>query len=411
MENGGTLAFGAFESGNSGRLVVESGGTYIDDGNTFFGTGTDANAVFQVTEGEISIGAAPPDGESTWVYLTGEAIANKDITAANGVNYLVVDDDEGLSVMGTVALAAESEVRGTLGVSNGVALTISNNMYHTNGTAENGISVIINVTDTGNSGNITVNLPQAIQDDLLDARVKEFRIVSADLEISFDEEALRQIRNTAGTDVVVNIAEADRKDLSSEALTLIGFRPVYHVTVSYTKNGESALVSQFGKVGATLNIPYSPGENETTAHLFAFYIDNQGKAIRIPGSYYDPERRGVVLTTDHFSLYGIGYQTPAIKGDFKRIASEDRLQTALKISQQGWLEGAAVVVLARADDFPDALTGVPLAKQLDAPILLTDKAGLAAGTVKEIQRLKVKTIYILGGKGAISQEIQDSLIA
>jgi len=291
------------------------------------------------------------------------------------------------------------------------AIRLAGETANREGKADNGISVAVKVTGTGSSGNITVNLPPAVQNNLLDAQVKELRIVSENMEIGFDEEALRQIRNTAGTDVSINIAQADRSALSAEAQNLIGSRPVYQVQVSYSKNGQTAFVSQFGEGSASLNIPYSPEANETIAHLFAFYIDDQGKAVRVPGSYYDPERGGVVLSTGHFSIYGIGYQTPVIKGDFKRIAGEDRIQTALKISRQGWPEGAATVVLARGDDFPDALAGVPLAKRLDAPVLLTGKAALAEGVEKEIQRLKAETVYILGGTGAISREIQDRLTA
>lgn len=94
-----------------------------------------------------------------------------------------------------------------------------------------------------------------------------------------------------------------------------------------------------------------------------------------------------------------------------RLDGEDRTDTAIKISQEGWPNGALAVILSRDDDFPDALAGVPLSRKLDAPILLTNKDVLSSKTGAEITRLKAKTIYILGGPGAVSQEIQDYLVS
>ncbi|MBO1913294.1 cell wall-binding repeat-containing protein, partial [Microvirga sp. 3-52] len=53
-----------------------------------------------------------------------------------------------------------------------------------------------------------------------------------------------------------------------------------------------------------------------------------------------------------------------------RISGKDRYLTAIEISQQGWTKSDKVV-LARGDGFADALAGVPLAHELNAPILLT----------------------------------------
>ncbi|WDC84967.1 cell wall-binding repeat-containing protein [Caloramator sp. mosi_1] len=56
-----------------------------------------------------------------------------------------------------------------------------------------------------------------------------------------------------------------------------------------------------------------------------------------------------------------------------RLSGQDRFQTAVKVSQQGWKNGSEVVILSRGDDFPDALCASTLSKKYDAPILLTQK--------------------------------------
>lgn len=121
---------------------------------------------------------------------------------------------------------------------------------------------------------------------------------------------------------------------------------------------------------------------------------------------YTPSSSGV--STSSGSGSGIVNPTP---GAASRIAGNDRFETANAIAEQGWPNGADTVVLAYAFDFPDALAAAPLAKKLDAPILLTDKTTLTSSTLAEIQKLKAKKIILIGGTGVISQRIQKSLSA
>jgi putative cell wall-binding protein len=92
----------------------------------------------------------------------------------------------------------------------------------------------------------------------------------------------------------------------------------------------------------------------------------------------------------------------------KRLSGGGRYETAVRISQEGWAK-ANTVVIARADSFPDALAGAPLAYQLDAPILLTEKDKLTEATKKEIVRLEAKEAVILGGTSAVSEKVERSL--
>ncbi len=95
--------------------------------------------------------------------------------------------------------------------------------------------------------------------------------------------------------------------------------------------------------------------------------------------------------------------------NYSRLAGSNRIETALEVSRLGWPNGSNAVVLVRADDFPDALTGVPLAYFLNAPILLTNRHTLSPQTRAEIQRLQPDKIYILGLEGAVSKDIEQSL--
>lgn len=93
----------------------------------------------------------------------------------------------------------------------------------------------------------------------------------------------------------------------------------------------------------------------------------------------------------------------------QRIAGYLRYDTAIQISQKGW-DKADTVILARGDEFADALAGVPLAYQLDAPIILTSSNKLYGPALREIKRLRAKQVIVLGGPKAISDSIVTQLV-
>ena len=89
--------------------------------------------------------------------------------------------------------------------------------------------------------------------------------------------------------------------------------------------------------------------------------------------------------------------------------AEDNVALSIAVAKSGWTEGARFVILARDDEFPDAMTAVPLSKSLNAPILMTGSAILDDRTLAEMRSLGATGVYIVGGTGAISQTIQDNL--
>ena len=103
--------------------------------------------------------------------------------------------------------------------------------------------------------------------------------------------------------------------------------------------------------------------------------------------------------------------TPPYKPtDTEVIGGDDRIDTAGEISKK-YYSYADNVVVARKDQFPDALTASVLAKALNAPILLTDSNKLDARTAAEIKRLGAKNVYVIGGENAISSGVVGQLKA
>jgi hypothetical protein len=96
-----------------------------------------------------------------------------------------------------------------------------------------------------------------------------------------------------------------------------------------------------------------------------------------------------------------------------RLAGDDRIATALATSRNAFPDGhnAAAAVLANADSFADALTGVPLAARKGGPVLLTHAAGLDPRVADELQRVlqSAGTVYLLGGANALGDSIGDAV--
>ena len=92
------------------------------------------------------------------------------------------------------------------------------------------------------------------------------------------------------------------------------------------------------------------------------------------------------------------------------IIGNDRHETAVKISKEGW-KSAETVILVNSSAIPDALTATPLAHAKNAPILLTGKNGLNKATADEIKRLGAKDVIMIGGDAVLSAKVEKDLKA
>ena len=92
-----------------------------------------------------------------------------------------------------------------------------------------------------------------------------------------------------------------------------------------------------------------------------------------------------------------------------RISGSNRFATAAAVSKKAYPNGTENVILASDSNYADALCGSPLAKALNAPILLSAKELLPNATKTEMTRLGVKNVYILGGTAVIDETIEKQL--
>ena len=127
--------------------------------------------------------------------------------------------------------------------------------------------------------------------------------------------------------------------------------------------------------------------------------------IALGGEIVDGEAR---LGLYEAGVYAVGTpQASALQSN--RFAGVTAEGTAVQISKATFTTGADTVIIAQANQFPDALVGAPLAYKLQAPILLSPSSGLTEEVRAELKRLDPKTIYLLGGTAALSPTIESEL--
>lgn len=90
--------------------------------------------------------------------------------------------------------------------------------------------------------------------------------------------------------------------------------------------------------------------------------------------------------------------------DLTRVRGTTRYATAAAMASY-YPAGGARVYLASGEDYPDALAGAALAGHEHMPLLLTRQDRLDQATIDQLSRLDAAEVVVLGGPGAVSDEV------
>lgn len=102
--------------------------------------------------------------------------------------------------------------------------------------------------------------------------------------------------------------------------------------------------------------------------------------------------------------------TNVMAASVKRVGGQDRFNTARSVAEDIFSDSKNVI-LVNGEGYADAVSATPLAKQLDAPILLTKKDALPDGVLDTIRTIGASNVYIVGGDGVVSPAIEATLKA
>lgn len=222
--------------------------------------------------------------------------------------------------------------------------------------------------------------------------------------------------------------------------------PAVQATNSVTvtpSNGSTATVNSvievgFGDVPLTFNqavrllIPGQAGKKAGYVRSGTFYpistvlsADDQSTANSTLTSGQDAYLNvgsDLVIWTKHFTRF-VTYSettytptptpTPTVS-NVQRLFGQTRVDTALAIAKANYTGTLSNVILATADDYPDALTGSVLAYKLNAPILLVGSSDTDQAKVLDYMKSNLDpagTVYILGGTGVVSSALEGKITA
>lgn len=177
---------------------------------------------------------------------------------------------------------------------------------------EDGIALALEVNMPQGATSLTATLAENSLKSLVSTGVNKLEISGTPVVLSFNLGALQSIQSQASGGITIGINPVT--ELSVSGQSMIGNRPVYSITISYTdKDGNSQNITNFGRGEANLAIPYTPTINEAHGYLFGVYVDDNGNASRINDSFYDANEGTIIIPTDHLSIYGVGYEEPSAK--------------------------------------------------------------------------------------------------
>jgi putative cell wall-binding protein len=173
-------------------------------------------------------------------------------------------------------------------------------------------------------------------------------------------------------------------------------------------------------VKPSIEVPagYSYTNPETTAtNTYAFTVtapaDEVAATVQVKG--LEADAAGVAQVDIQSNVAGAEYQPDTMAamnvvkfGAKHRLGGDDRYETAARIFNES-NAGNDVAVLSGGQKFPDALSANFLASHLETGTLLTKANKLPQSTKDAILDNGVEKVYITGGDGAVSEEIEEWL--
>jgi hypothetical protein len=265
-------------------------------------------------------GGGSSSGTSTATTTTPEKQPDQPVTAATSVT----------ATAGTNGIANAAIPNQTITD----AITKAQADAKSQGKAANGIGVSVTLNNPANTKSLGIVLTQPVLKQLTDAKVKQFEVNGQLLTLNLNQTALQEIQKQSTSDVTITVKPVSVNDV----------RSAYNITISTVKDGKTMNITSLGNGSVTLSIPYTPGKNEAAGCLYAVYVDGNGKVNRIPGSAYDANSRRIIFTTNHFSVYGVGYTAPSAK--FTDIAAHWGKEAIDYVVGRGLLSGTSETAFA-----------------------------------------------------------------
>ena len=142
-----------------------------------------------------------------------------------------------------------------------------------------------------------------------------------------------------------------------------------------------------------------------------------GKPILLVNTSLYDEQKYLLSTfdTDRFYLIGgTGAVTTTVGtelrqyGAVERVAGSNRYTTSKAIADKFFAGGSDTIVIASGDDFPDGLTGGPLAMSMSSPLFLVNDRNTSSAA-EYVADHGLDVITVIGGTGAVSGDAANAI--
>lgn len=152
-----------------------------------------------------------------------------------------------------------------------------------------------------------------------------------------------------------------------------------------------------------IDVVFDEQDNPYSDYEEYYYEEEEPYPFEEPVPGYD-----LVSGWGRLDAFGAVRAIDGTKAGMERISGANRYETAVNVSKKGWKK-SDVAVIATGRNYPDALSATPLAHRNKAPLLLTDTNALSETVMKELDRLDVKEVILVGGKSAITANVENQL--
>lgn len=207
-------------------------------------------------------------------------------------------------------------------------------------------------------------------------------VISKSIEQTFKESGFN----------VKRLSGADRTETAIEVAKKVNSSPT-EVFLAYGNDFPDALAIAPAAAKNQTPILLNKGKNTLSPNVLNYLKSNGVKKVTIIGG------TGVISNN-------IVKELEANNIAVSRISGKNRILTALEVAKT-YYPNSTKVSIANGYNFPDALSGGSFAFHQDMPVLLTHANGVTP-EVKDYLKGKEK-IYLFGGKGVITEKLENSL--
>lgn len=405
-----TATIGVGNEAESGSIAVDSAThrgyvtSFVDSAVTIINTSTNEVA------GSVAVGANP-------IGVGIDTVPNQSLPIVfvgnfNGQSISFIDTTTN-TVVGKVSLANN--------LPEGMAVDPSTHTLYAVGSPTTGTGSVVSVVDDLHRQlNLTLPIAELVKSVAVDSSTHKAYGAGGEHLWELDGTPTKVTSVTATEALAVAANPATHKvyvTSSTHTATDINPGTVSVLDESTNQVGASVTVGRFPgavAVDTSANVIYTANSTDETVSIINGATNTVIATVPVghePSSIaVDSATHTAYVLNDNSNTVSVITRTVA--GSVARLSGSDRFGTAVAVSKAEFpTGGAGAVVLARGDDYPDALVGAPLAAANNAPLLLTTGSSLPAGIKAEIQRVLApgKTVYILGGPNAVPASIATEL--